>query len=82
MAELDLPPVPTILRALERGRLMLPDICMFLAGLYIGLGGLGIESTKPVSRKGRMVPLGMTRGPEGLENEDFDVLGGKDSKEE
>ena len=67
------------LRALCRGGAMLPVVCMLRAGLYVGLGALGIAAAKAVS-KGSLAgnkgpPLGMPRGPKGFPFKPFDFTG-------
>lgn len=48
---------------------MLPVVCMFLAGLYVGLGSLGMAAARLVfkgslpGKGGPPLPAGMPRGP-------------------
>lgn len=59
------------LRALCLGAGMFPVVCMFRAGLYVGLGAFGMDMAQSVSnfdgRDGTVPFSGMPRGPSGLE---------------
>ena len=65
--------VDTRLLALCLGGAMFPIVSMFLAGLYVGLGGFGIATARLVSRGsfpgrgGPPTPLDMPLGPIGFE---------------
>jgi len=66
---------------------MLPVVCMFLAGLYVGLGSFGIAAASLVSKGnllgkgGPVEPFGIPRGPNGLEDE-CDAVWAGESKED
>lgn len=65
---------------------MLPVVCMFLAGLYVGLGSFGIDIAMLVfsgsfpGKGGPPLPGGMPLGPCGRE-EEFEVTLDNESKE-
>lgn len=69
--ELLRPPVPTMLRGVLRGGLMLAGMEIFRAGLYVGLGSLGNEAASWVLREtfggggGSVEGGGISRGPMG-----------------
>lgn len=65
------PPVPTALRMVLRGGFIPPGVCMFRAGLYVGLGGFGIAAAIDVSSGslggtlGALLRTGISLGPPG-----------------
>jgi hypothetical protein len=59
--------VPTALRAVLRGGFTPMGVCIFRAGLYVGLGGFGIWTASCVSNGSFGGTLGMPRGPKGRE---------------
>lgn len=86
--ELLLPPVPVILRAELLGGSTSTGVCIFLAGLYVGLGALGMaaatcaSSERPLKSGLIRDPFCIVRGPEGLDPiEELDLTGVSASKE-